>query len=88
MSSRGSSQPRDQTQVSCITGRFFPIGATREARKARGRLIIQAELYLSLNLVLKPSIDLMLRIKRKVTLQFVLSTDVLHSELQKLYLKI
>ena len=22
-SSRGSSQPRDQTQVSCITGRFF-----------------------------------------------------------------
>ena len=23
-SSRGSSQPRDQTQVSCISGRFFP----------------------------------------------------------------
>ena len=29
--SRGSSQPRDQTQVSCIVGRFFTIWATREA---------------------------------------------------------
>ena len=29
--SRGSSQPRDQTPVSCITGRFFTVGATREA---------------------------------------------------------
>ena len=29
--SRGSSQPRDQTQVSCITGRFFTSWATREA---------------------------------------------------------
>jgi len=29
-SSRGSSQPRDQTQVSCIAGRFF-VWATREA---------------------------------------------------------
>ena len=29
--SRGSSQPRDQTQVSCITGRFFTIWATKEA---------------------------------------------------------
>ena len=25
LSSRGSSQPRDQTQVSCIAGRFFTI---------------------------------------------------------------
>ena len=31
--SRGSSQPRDQTQVSRIAGRFFTIWATREARK-------------------------------------------------------
>ena len=31
--SRGSSQPRDQTQVSCIAGRFFTIWATREARE-------------------------------------------------------
>ena len=29
--SRGSSQPRDQTQVFYIAGRFFPIWATREA---------------------------------------------------------
>ena len=29
--SRGSSQPRDWTQVSCIVGRFFTIWATREA---------------------------------------------------------
>ena len=29
--SRGSSQPKDQTQVFCITGRLFPIWATREA---------------------------------------------------------
>ena len=31
-SSRGSSQPRDQTQVSCIAGRFFTIWAIREAK--------------------------------------------------------
>ena len=30
-SSKGSSWPRDQTQVSCITGRFFTIWPTREA---------------------------------------------------------
>ena len=29
--SRGSSQPRDQTQV-CIAGRFFIVSATREAQ--------------------------------------------------------
>ena len=28
--SMGSSQPRDQTQVSCIAGVFFTIWATRE----------------------------------------------------------
>ena len=31
--SMGSSQPRDQTQVSHITGRFFTIWATREAQE-------------------------------------------------------
>ena len=31
--SRGSSQPRDRTQVSCIAGRFFTIWATREAER-------------------------------------------------------
>ena len=29
--SRGSSWPRDRTQVSCIAGRFFTVWATREA---------------------------------------------------------
>ena len=29
--SRGSSWPRNQTQVSCISGRFFTVWATREA---------------------------------------------------------
>ena len=29
--STGSSQPRDQTWVSCIAGKFFTIWATREA---------------------------------------------------------
>ena len=33
--SRGSSQPRDQTQVSHITGRLFTVGATKEAQKYR-----------------------------------------------------
>ena len=31
--SGGSSAPRDQTQVSCIAGRFFPIWATKESHK-------------------------------------------------------
>ena len=31
--SRGSSQPRDQTQVSCIAARFFTSWATREAQE-------------------------------------------------------
>ena len=31
--SRGSSQARDWTQVSCIAGRFFTIWATRETQK-------------------------------------------------------
>ena len=30
-SSRGSSQPRDRTQVSCTAGTFFTDGAAREA---------------------------------------------------------
>ena len=32
--SRGSSQPRDQTWVSCIAGRFFMVWATRVAAKS------------------------------------------------------
>ena len=34
--SRGSPQPRDWTQVSCIVGKFFTIWATREAKKSPG----------------------------------------------------
>ena len=33
--SRGSSRPRDRTQVSCIAGRFFTVWATREAWEKR-----------------------------------------------------
>ena len=32
--SRGSSQPRDRTKVSCIAGQFFTNGATREIPRA------------------------------------------------------
>ena len=32
---RGSSQPMDRTQVSCIAGRIFTVWATREALKIR-----------------------------------------------------
>ena len=32
--SRGSSQPRDQTQVSCIVGRFFNNWTTRTAQES------------------------------------------------------
>ena len=33
LSSRGSSQPRDQTQVSCTAGRFFNVWVTREVQQ-------------------------------------------------------
>ena len=32
-SSKGSSQPRDKSQVSCFAGGFFTIWATREAQE-------------------------------------------------------
>ena len=38
--SRGSSQPRDWTRVSCIAGRFFTIWATREAHAEVGVFLI------------------------------------------------
>ena len=34
--SRGSSRPRDQTQVSCIAGRFFIVWATRDTVRILG----------------------------------------------------
>ena len=37
--SRGSSQPRDRAQVSCIAGRFFTVGARREV------LHVELDLY-------------------------------------------
>ena len=37
--SRGSSQPRDQTQVSCIAGRVLTIWVTREAQGIWEKLI-------------------------------------------------
>ena len=36
--SRGSSQPRDQTQVSRIAGGFFTSWATREAQEYQSRV--------------------------------------------------
>ena len=42
--SRWPSQPRDQTQVSCIAGRFFTSWATRQAQgKSRGQLLTAPE---------------------------------------------
>ena len=38
--SRGSFQPRDQTQVSCIAGRFFTHWATREALHIFHKVVI------------------------------------------------
>ena len=43
-SSRGSSQPRDRTRVSCIVGGSFTIWATREALSVRGPGLIIVEL--------------------------------------------
>jgi len=39
--SRGSSWPRDQTQIFCIAGRLFSIWATREAQKWRNKELDQ-----------------------------------------------
>ena len=43
--SRGSSQPRDRTQVSYIAGRCFTIGATREAPKLLQLMNIELNPY-------------------------------------------
>ena len=39
--SRGSSPPRDQTQVSCIAGRFFTSWATKEAPECKVPVYLQ-----------------------------------------------
>ena len=43
--SKGSSQPRNQTWISCIAGRFFTVWATRETLlgKSGGQLLIAPE---------------------------------------------
>ena len=46
--SRGSSQPRDQTQVSCITGRFFTNKATREARSIIDNKVFALRYYIKI----------------------------------------
>ena len=45
--SRGSSQPRDQTQVSCTAGRFFTDRATRKALITLDRLNNLLQFYIS-----------------------------------------
>ena len=42
---QGSSQPRDQTQVSCIAGRFFTSWATREADRYQSNSKNYKQLY-------------------------------------------
>ena len=55
-SSRGSSWPRDRTPVSCITGRFFTVWATREAQTLPDLVIINSAVMDSLILSLLWSI--------------------------------
>ena len=61
--SRGSSQPRDRTQVSCISGGFFTSWATREAqvqwlmkinKKKKANEDVSVKIYLSPNADLSP----------------------------------
>ena len=47
MPSRGSSPPRDWTQVSCIAGRFFTIWATREAQEYCNTLALLQGIFLT-----------------------------------------
>ena len=44
--SRGSSQPRDRTQVSLIAGEFFTSWATREVHPSRGKWQVERVKYL------------------------------------------
>ena len=48
--SRGSSQPRDQTQVSCIAGRFFTSGKSKNTVLGSLSLLQQMFLTQELNL--------------------------------------
>ena len=48
--SRGSSQPRDQTHISCIVSRFFTVWATREAQSFLFSLNIRTACYIIINM--------------------------------------
>ena len=48
--SRGSSGPRNQTQVSCIVDRFFTNGATREAESNVYELLFISQNHCSLQI--------------------------------------
>ena len=52
--SRGSSQPRHWTQVSCIASRFFTSWATREAQEPRSKCLLISWLQLLSAVVLEP----------------------------------
>ena len=56
--SRGSSQPRDQTPVSHIAGRFFTIWATREAPKLLLVCYYLICLFFLMKIILKVLIEL------------------------------
>ena len=63
--SRGSPQPRDRTQVSCIAGRFFTIWATRDVSTHQSLILI-----LSKNLKISGNISITnFQISRISTLQ-------------------
>ena len=72
-SSRGSSQPRDQTQVSHTSGRFFTIWATREALLSKFKLV---HIYHTL------SISIMFKIERcsSILLLFCLKPKTNHEK--------
>ena len=58
--SRGSSQPRDRTQVSCIAGRFFTSWATREAQYMVEPPIKLTELFWDLDISCLPILHTLL----------------------------
>ena len=60
---RGSSWPRDPTQVSCIAGRFFTVWATTEASLAFGNLSFLS-LYLGFHSWVKCQGGLTVRLER------------------------
>ena len=57
--SRESSQPKDQTQVSCIADRFFTIWANREARVSRTVVLKADQISESHGEILKPTIPVL-----------------------------